>query len=172
MDDECLDGYTLLRNDILQSKRLKKFEMDYIIVAVNAYRKYEDSIYMHANSALQSGGTLEELNSVINMIIKLKPSSGKEIREQWIDVSKKMNVNSFDSSYSYNSSLTEEMELLIICTTLIATLQSDLTTSYLKRYMCLDFDKRKLDEGILACLLTAGIPVIFEYTKALENIES
>lgn len=166
MDSQCLEDYTTLRNSTLKSKHLHKYEMDYIIVAVNAYRNYEDSMYMHSLAALNSGGKLEELQSTINLVEKLKDKENRSVSAIWSTVLARLQI---EETALDIPKLSREFQLIIICCVYIATLQSHLSLDYLREFINRNYNMKYLQDGILACLLTAGIPVLFEFTKAVEE---
>lgn len=169
MDERCLEGYTSLRNNILTSRHLKKYEMDYIIVAVNAYREYEDSMYMHTLAALSSGGIVEELQAIVKLVTSLKDNDKEHhtVMVHWSNVLKRLEIA--DVNHVEVEILSREIQLIIISCVYIANLQSRLSFEYLREFINDNYDMKKLEDGILACLLTAGIPVIFEFTKAVEE---
>lgn len=167
IDEKSLENYTTLRNNILKSKSLKKYEMDMIIVAVNAYRGYEDSMFMHSLSALNSGGSIEEIQAMINSVTSLKQEEAENLLTSWSHVLKRLHLDEHNTNTHHE--LSRETQLIVICCVYMANLQSSLAVNYLREYIINRYDMNKLEEGILACLLTAGVPVIFEITKALEE---
>ena len=62
---DALDGYTVLRRVIMEEGALSRKEKEWVLVGVNAARRYERSMLYHTKGALDAGSTVAELAEIL-----------------------------------------------------------------------------------------------------------
>lgn len=62
---DALDGYMALRRTIMEEGALSRKEKEWVLVGVNAARRYERSMLYHTKCALDAGSTVAELAEVL-----------------------------------------------------------------------------------------------------------
>lgn len=62
---DALDGYTSLRHSIMEEGALSRKEKEWVLVGVNAARRYERSMLYHTKGALDAGSTVDELAEIL-----------------------------------------------------------------------------------------------------------
>ena len=62
---EALDAYTALRRAIMEEGVLSRKEKEWLLVGVNAARRYERSMIYHTKGALDAGSTVAELAEIL-----------------------------------------------------------------------------------------------------------
>lgn len=61
----ALEAYTALRHSVMEEGALSRKEKEWILVGVNAARRYERSMIYHTRGALDAGSTTEELAEIL-----------------------------------------------------------------------------------------------------------
>lgn len=62
---DALDAYTALRRVIMEEGDLSRKEKEWLLVGVNAARRYERSMMYHTKGALDAGSTVAELAEIL-----------------------------------------------------------------------------------------------------------